>query len=70
MLGKNIVANSWSENGLVEGIELPGTKLAVAVQSHPESLGAETEKKWRKLFSALVDKASSSLGADSSRMAM
>jgi putative glutamine amidotransferase len=53
-LGQGLVANAWSEDGLIEGIELPGARLAIGVQSHPESLEATAEPLWRHFFKALV----------------
>ncbi len=53
-LGKNLQATAWSEDGLVEGLELSGTAFVCGVQCHPEALEAEIEPGWRKLFEAFV----------------
>jgi putative glutamine amidotransferase len=53
-LGTDIIANSWSEDGLIEGIELVGGGLAIGVQSHPESLDERAEVLWQKLFASLI----------------
>lgn len=54
-LGKDVEAVSWSEDEVIEGIEVKGQRFAVGVQSHPESLEATIEPAWRKLFSAFVE---------------
>ncbi|HEV7454421.1 MAG TPA: gamma-glutamyl-gamma-aminobutyrate hydrolase family protein [Candidatus Saccharimonadales bacterium] len=60
-LGTDIIANCWSEDGLIEGIELTGGGLAIGVQSHPESLDERAEVLWRKFFAALTDAAKNNL---------
>jgi putative glutamine amidotransferase len=57
-IGENLRAIAWAEDGIIEAIELPGKRFVLGVQSHPESLEAEIEPDWRKLFSALVEEAS------------
>lgn len=59
-LGKNIEANCWSEDGIIEGIELRGSHFALGVQSHPESLYERAEIKWQAFFEALVAEAAKS----------
>jgi len=53
-LGEGLIANAWSEDGLIEGLEMTNDHFAIGVQSHPESLEAEAEPRWQKFFSALV----------------
>ena len=50
-LGDGVVPVAWSEDGLVEAVEVTGAAFAVGVQSHPE------ESADRRLFAALVDAA-------------
>jgi putative glutamine amidotransferase len=35
-LGKGLIATAWSDDGVVEGIELPGEQYFLGVQWHPE----------------------------------
>ncbi|MBI4910552.1 MAG: gamma-glutamyl-gamma-aminobutyrate hydrolase family protein [Acidobacteria bacterium] len=35
-IGAGLVVSAWAEDGVVEGMELPGKRFAVAVQWHPE----------------------------------
>jgi putative glutamine amidotransferase len=35
-LGKGLIATAWSDDGVVEGVELPGTQYFLGVQWHPE----------------------------------
>ncbi|MBA3846871.1 MAG: gamma-glutamyl-gamma-aminobutyrate hydrolase family protein [Planctomycetes bacterium] len=60
-MGRGLVATGWSEDGVIEAVELPGERLVVGVQWHPERLGDEGEH--RALFAALVGAA----GARASR---
>jgi putative glutamine amidotransferase len=53
-LGTSLYANAWSEDGMIEGIELAGNSFVIGVQAHPESLEAQTEQKWQKIFKAFV----------------
>ncbi|HSX28754.1 MAG TPA: gamma-glutamyl-gamma-aminobutyrate hydrolase family protein [Candidatus Saccharimonadales bacterium] len=53
-LGHGLTASAWADDDLIEAIELDSPQLAIGVQSHPESLTAETEARWQKLFDALV----------------
>jgi putative glutamine amidotransferase len=53
-LGTNLIADAWSEDGIVEGLELVSGGFAIGVQAHPESLEAHAEVKWQKLFRAFV----------------
>jgi putative glutamine amidotransferase len=54
-LAPGAVANAYAPDGLIEGIELPGPRLAMAVQWHPELMGDEASG---RLFSLLVEAAS------------
>jgi len=53
-LGKGIIPTAWSEDGLIEAIEIERQKFAIGVQSHPESLESTVEPGWQKLFRGLV----------------
>jgi putative glutamine amidotransferase len=53
-LGKGLRTTAQTSDGIIEAIELEGDHFVVAVQSHPESLEAETELRWQKLFTAFV----------------
>lgn len=50
-LGDGLVPVAWSEDGVVEAVELDGPGFAVGVQSHPEESGD------RRLFTALIEAA-------------
>lgn len=56
-LGTGLVVTARAEDGIIEAIELPAKNFVVGVQSHPESLEAETELLWRRLFEAFVQSA-------------
>jgi putative glutamine amidotransferase len=53
-LGNGLVATAWSEDGMIEGLELPEKAFVCGVQCHPEALEADIEPGWRKLFEAFV----------------
>lgn len=53
-LGSGLVVTARAEDDVVEGLEIPGMRFVVAVQSHPESLEAEAEPRWRGLFEGFV----------------
>jgi putative glutamine amidotransferase len=54
-LGEALVATAWSDDGLVEALELPGAWM-LGVQWHPEDTAAEDA--WQqRLFDALIDRA-------------
>jgi putative glutamine amidotransferase len=53
-LGGGLVVTARSEDGVVEGIELPGKRFIIGVQSHPEALEESIEPLWRNLFDAFV----------------
>jgi putative glutamine amidotransferase len=50
-LGAGLRPVAWSEDGVVEGVELPGDRFVLGVQSHPE------ESTDRRLFRGLVEAA-------------
>jgi len=54
-LGAGLVASAWTEDGVVEGIELTGGWL-MAVQWHPEA-SAATDPAQQALFDVLVEEA-------------
>ncbi len=49
--GARVVA--WADDGVVEGMDLPGRSFVLAVQYHPEEL-YETDELSRKLFAAFA----------------
>lgn len=53
-LAPGAVAGAYASDGLIEGIELPHARLAMAVQWHPEYL-FEADSVSRRLFSLLVE---------------
>ena len=53
-LGKGLLVSAISEDGIVEGIEIPGKRFAVAVQWHPEDQAA-TDPVQARLFSAFAE---------------
>ena len=55
-LAPNLKATAFAPDGLIEGIELPDRKFALAVQWHPEWMTSHEEM--RKLFRAFVEAAS------------
>ncbi len=54
-LAPNLKATAFASDGLIEGIELPEHKFAVAVQWHPEWMRDSAEM--RKLFKSFVEAA-------------
>ena len=52
-LAPNLKATAYSPDGLIEGIELPDHKFALAVQWHPEWMTEHEEM--RRLFRAFVE---------------
>ncbi len=55
-LGSSLRAVARSDDGLIEGVELPGHRFVVGVQCHPEEL-AEKERWASRLFETLVEAA-------------
>lgn len=54
-LAPNLKATAYAPDGLIEGIELPENKFALAVQWHPEWM--TEHKEMRSLFKAFVEAA-------------
>ncbi len=53
-LASKLRATAWSEDGMIEALELPGKAFVCGVQCHPEALEATIEPLWQKLFAAFV----------------
>jgi putative glutamine amidotransferase len=53
-VGAGLLVSAWDPDGVVEAVELPGDKFALAVQWHPEKSLDDL-----RLFSAIVDAARS-----------
>ena len=53
-LGRGLIVSARAEDGLIEGIELPGSAFVLGVQWHPESLSDYREEA-QKLFDAFVE---------------
>ena len=49
-LGKNLIANAYSEDGIIEGIEAIDKTLCIGVQWHPEFLITDFDKKFIQDF--------------------
>ncbi len=54
-LGRGLVASAWSDDGVIEAAELPGDRLVVGIQWHPERQAGEPAGD--PLFTALVEAA-------------
>jgi len=52
-IGRGLEPAAWSDDGLLEGLELPGHPWALAVQWHPEELTPESAEA-RALFAGVV----------------
>lgn len=52
-LGAGLVATAWSDDGCVEGAELPGRRFVAGVQWHPEEMATRDEPA-RRLFAGFV----------------
>ena len=52
-LGAGVRAVGWSEDDIIEAIELSDYPYAIAVQAHPESL-TQVEPRWVKLFDSFI----------------
>jgi putative glutamine amidotransferase len=56
-LGEGLEAVAWSDDKLIEAVELPGAPgFLLAVQWHPEEL-VDDDEAARRLFQALIDAA-------------
>jgi putative glutamine amidotransferase len=53
-LGRDLIANAWSDDSVVEGIELPGENYFLGVQWHPEEF-VEHGALFAKLFESFVE---------------
>lgn len=53
-LGRGLKANAYAPDGLIEGIELPGSRFVLGVQWHPESL-SDYRPEAQRLFDALTE---------------
>ena len=53
-LGRGLIVSARAEDGLIEGVELPGEKFAVGVQWHPESM-SDRRKEAQALFLAFSE---------------
>jgi putative glutamine amidotransferase len=53
-LGRGLIANAWSDDGVVEGIELPGENYFLGVQWHPEEF-VEHGALFARLFESFVE---------------
>src|SRR5690606_2006617 len=53
-LGQGLVVSARSPDGIVEGLELPGSRWVVAVQWHPEDTAAR-DRVQQRLFDAFVE---------------
>ena len=51
-VGKGLKVNAQAEDGVIEGVELPGKRFVVGVQWHPEHL--QDDPGMRALFEELV----------------
>ena len=56
---EGLVVNAIAEDGVIEGIEVPGKRFCLGVQWHPEFFAVEGDPNFN-LFKALVDAASRS----------
>lgn len=57
-VGDGLVPVAWSPDGIVEGMELPGRRFALAVQWHPEDMAVAGDAAAIRLFQGLVGAAS------------
>lgn len=64
-LGAGLVASGWSEDGLVEAIERPGSAFCVGVQWHPEELPRVAHAE--ALFAGLVHAAAARVAGPNER---
>lgn len=52
-LGLGLLATAWAPDGLIEGVEIPGSSFVIGVQYHPEEL-APHDPAARALFDAFA----------------
>lgn len=53
-LGDGLVVSARSEDGIIEGIEDMRHGYVMGLQTHPESLAARGDERWRRLFESFV----------------
>ncbi len=53
-LGTGLIPTAWAEDGIIEGIELPGRSFFLGVQWHPEEYW-DSPSPFRSLFHALIE---------------
>jgi len=53
-VGRGLIVTAQAGDGIVEAMEAPGLRFAVAVQFHPEDL-YETSERMRRLFTGFVE---------------
>jgi putative glutamine amidotransferase len=53
-VGKGLIVNAYSEDGIIEGIEDGNEKFVIGVEPHPESLVEKAQPQWKPLFDAFV----------------
>ena len=53
--GRDVVISATAPDGVIEGMELPTHRFAVAVQWHPEELVAAGDERMLKLFQGFVE---------------
>ncbi len=53
-LGEGLTVCARAEDGLIEGIEMPGKRFVLGVQWHPESM-SDTREEEQKLFNAFAE---------------
>ena len=53
-IAPGFVANAFSDDNLIEGIEHTQSKFIIGIQCHPELLWQDRSTKWDKLFTAFV----------------
>ncbi len=66
-IGDDLVPVAWTEDGLVEGLEMPGSEAwLLAVQWHPE-VNADEEPAQQKIFDAFADQVRERAGSEGKR---
>jgi putative glutamine amidotransferase len=53
VVADSLKLTAWAPDGVIEGVELPGSRFAIGVQWHPEEL-IEVDRRMRGLFEAFV----------------
>lgn len=46
---------AWAADGIVEGVEGDAEQFVLAVQCHPETLQAQADPRWQRVFRAFVE---------------